>query len=604
MSQKHGSMTYYIEGEGVVGASQPGANGEVAATRAANAPAQPDVTRAFRFSRMFPLLPPFRPADDGLVALGLAMEDSPELHDHAELPAGYTYFGQFVDHDITFDQTEGLPTGELSEEEIESGRSPSLDLDSVYGRGPLVEEKRLYEGDKVRLRIGKTTGFGRGSRPEAQKLPHDLPRGDNSDKPLEATIGDPRNDENLAVAQTHLAFLKLHNVVAAQLATLGYYGNDLFERARTVVTLHYQWIVLYDFLPRIIEQDVLNQVIHGERSQRLFQAEAGKELTMPIEFSVAAYRLGHSMIRDTYNWNRVFTDATLAQLFMFAGLNGDMAGAPTLPSNWPVDWRRLYDFGDALGDEALPPLNRTRSIDTALALNLRTLPGFETSDPMASLAVRNLLRGRLLGLPCGQDVATALKVEVLTAEQLCEGPHGAIIQEHGFDSKTPLWYYILKEAEVMHKGERLGPVGSRILAETFVGLIEGSRHSILSPQNRYWRPMLPSQRPGHFTMADLLLLVNEINPLGPDKDDVVQPPVIHVVKRGETLRMIAAQHYGDESLWPIIFQANRDKIANPDVISVGMRLVVPPRERTAVNGTNGAAAVANGAVAAGEVPAD
>ncbi|MEZ4661016.1 MAG: peroxidase family protein [Caldilineaceae bacterium] len=551
MSQKHGSMAHYIVGEGFVGPGKSGVNGHSAdaVSLAANAPAQPDATRAFRFSRMFPDLPRFRPADEGLIKLGLAMEDSPELHDHPSLPAGYTYFGQFVDHDITRDLTDGLPSGVLTEEEIEQGRSPSLDLDSLYGRGPYREVKPLYEADNIRLRIGHTTPFGAPGTPEGAVLPNDLPR----DAQGKAIIGDPRNDEHLAVAQTHLAFLKLHNVVAAQLASLGYFGHELFKRARLLTTLHYQWIVLHDFLPRVIDPAVLKQVMNADPSQRIFQVEPGEEPTMPVEFSVAAYRLGHSMVRNVYNWNRVFPEATLDQLFQFAGLAGDLGGLPTLPSTWPIDWRRFYDYGDALGAEAVPPLNHARAIDTALALKLSDLPEFAGAGHLASLAVRNLLRARLLGLPTGQDVATVLEVEALTPAQLCHGPHGKIIQKYGFDTQTPLWYYILKEAEVLTDGQRLGPVGSRIIAETFVGLIEGSRTSILAPEYRYWRPMLPAQRPGHFTMADMLLLVNELNPLGAGAEAAAQP-VIHVVKPGETLRMIANQHYGDESKWPVIFR--------------------------------------------------
>ena len=604
MSQKHGTMAHYIVGEGFVGPVQSGANGQGAdaVSRAAAAPAQPDANRAFRFSRMFPDLPRFRPDEEGLIALGLAMEDSPELHDHPSLPAGYTYFGQFVDHDITRDLTDGLPSGVLTEEEIEQGRSPSLDLDSLYGRGPDRETNPLYEADHVQLRIGRTFPVGAPGTPEGTVLTSDLPR-DNEGK---AVIGDPRNDENLAVAQTHMAFLKLHNVVAAQLAALGYFGHELFTRARLLTTLHYQWIVLHDFLPRIMDPAVLRQVINTDPSQRIFQVQPGDEPTMPIEFSVAAYRLGHSMIRDTYSWNRFFPEATLAQLFQFTKGSGDLAGLPTLPSNWPIDWRRFYDYGNALGAEALPPMNRTRTIDTALALNLRNLPGFEHLGPQASLAVRNLLRGRLLGLPSGQDVANFLGAVVLTPAQLCHGPHGKVIQKYGFDTQTPLWYYILKEAEVLNGGLQLGPVGSRIMAETFVGLIENSRTSILAPAYRYWRPMLPAQRPGHFTMADLLLLVNELNPLGAAIEEEAVQPVIHIVKPGESLRMIAAEHYGDESKWPIIFQANRKQIANPDVIHAGMRLVIlqldgatPSRgaEVAAPGGENNGAVAANGVAA-------
>ncbi len=543
--------------------------------------AQLDPQRAFRFSRMFADLQPFRPAPDGLIALGKAMQDTPNLKDHPTLAAGFTYFGQFLDHDITFDKTEGLPDTELSADEIMQGRSPSLDLDSVYGRGPTQEAKRIYEDDKIRLRIGTSSPAGPPNEPEGLTLPNDLPRGDNGQKPVEATIGDPRNDENLAVAQTHLAFLKFHNVVVAMLAETGLSGKALFERARRTVTLHYQWIVLHDFLPRVTDTTVLADVLNGGR--KFFQITPGKEPTMPIEFSVAAYRFGHSMIRDTYSWNRNFDPTGLDLLFAFSGVSGGpsggMFGNPVLPSNWPIDWRRFFDCSAARDVEPTPFLNTTRSIDTALALPLEALPehgGPEAGDK-ASLAVRNLLRGRLLGLPTGQAVAAKLGAPVLTPEQVRAGPHAAVLQTHGFDEQTPLWYYILKEAEVFGNGERLGPVGSRLLAETFVGLIEGSRNSVLAA-GRYWRPTLPSLRPGHFTMTDLLLLVNDLNPLGGPRPPAPPPPEqqFHTVQPGDTLRSIAAKFLGAEGRWREIFDANRDQVEDPNTIRVGQRLVIPP----------------------------
>lgn len=578
MTRKHGQLVYFVEGEGFVGQETTTAeSGILGSTPDTGDGVRPDTARAFRFTRMFPDLAPFRPDADALVQLGQAMDDTPNFTDHLELPAGFTYFGQFLDHDITFDQTDGLPDSALTPEEIEQGRSPSLDLDSVYGRGPGREAKRLYEDDNVHLRIGMTSGLGApGIEPESRPLPNDLPRGDNPENPLAATIGDPRNDENLAVAQTHLAFLKFHNVVVKPLATSGLSGKELFEQARRIVTMHYQWIVLYDFLPRVVEPTILNAVISS--GPRFFPTGNGGEPAMPIEFSVAAYRFGHSMIRDDYNWNRVFTNAGLDLLFLFSGVNGSMAGLPTLPSNWPIDWRRFFDFSHVHGLEATPALNLTRSIDTGLALGLKDIPVLRNEGQRAPLAVRNLLRGRVLGLPTGQAVAEAVGAPLMTADQISNGSHSGILRRNGFDQQTPLWYYILKEAEVFHHGQRLGPVGSILLAETFVGLIRNSRNSILSDANRYWRPTLPSVRPGHFTMVDLLLLVNDLDPLGEEVGTLPPPPPpprIHVVQPGETLRHLAARFLGDERRWREIFEANRDQISNPDLIRAGMELIIP-----------------------------
>jgi hypothetical protein len=100
----------------------------------------------------------------------------------------------------------------------------------------------------------------------------------------------------------------------------------------------------------------------------------------------------------------------------------------------------------------------------------------------------------------------------LAARDIAAGPHASILRRHGFDTHTPLSYYLLKEAEVQEGGQRLGEVGSRIVVETFHGLIEGSCHSIL--RQPHWHPGLPSQYPDRFTMLDLLVFVDDINPLG------------------------------------------------------------------------------------------
>jgi len=240
--RKHGRTLFFIEGEGLTSEAMPSprlralAPAAVAAHDAASAEvasAEADAKRAFRFCRLFPSLPKFRPDDAGLIALGQVLADpfAPGSGDSA-IPAGFTYFGQFVDHDITFDRTAGIPDGQLEPEEIEQGRSPALELDSVYGSGP-KKSRELYEADKVRLKIGETTGrdlFG-----VTESFPNDLPRNPASaaQDPKRAIIGDPRNDENLIVAQTHLAFLKFHNKVVDRLeATTKLKKGKLFDEAQ------------------------------------------------------------------------------------------------------------------------------------------------------------------------------------------------------------------------------------------------------------------------------------------------------------------------------------------------------------------------------------
>ncbi|HEX8355489.1 MAG TPA: heme peroxidase family protein [Pyrinomonadaceae bacterium] len=530
--RKHGRTQFFIEGEGLISDAMPSprlrglapmgaashdiATAEAAADKAA-------AKRAFRFCRLFTTLPKFRPDDAGLIALGQALADPfvPGSGD-TTIPAGFTYFGQFVDHDITFDRTSGIPAGEIEADEIEQGRSPALELDSVYGRGP-KNSRELYEADRVRLKIGETTG-----RPifdVTEAFPNDLPRNpdDGSENAKRAIIGDPRNDENLIVAQLHLAFLKFHNKVVERLeATTKLKKAKLFEEARKTVVQHYQSVVLHDFVPRLVDPALMDDILrNGRKSFYPKGAPKGKKLCMPIEFSVAAYRTGHSLIRSRYQWNRVFSSDGVAGFvpdlplfFEFSKVSGNLGGEPTLASDWIADWRRMFDFGEQPTCVRHPQLNFTRQIDTKLADALKDLPEFRlVMEPhLRFLAVRNLLRGRLVGLPTGQDVAAKLGVTPLTPAEVASGPHSATIIAQGFDRKTPLWFYVLKEAEVKHGGLRLGDVGGRLVAETFHGLVEGSEHSILKEAG--WKPTLPAHRPDRFTMNDLLLFVDDLNPLG------------------------------------------------------------------------------------------
>lgn len=470
------------------------------------------------FGRMFPKLAPLDVADAKLQALANAMRDADPADatmDNARIPAGFTYLGQFVDHDITLDLT-SLGDKQKDPLGIENFRTPSLDLDALYGLGP-DGSPHLYQrnpadlskhGPKFLIGRNITVGFGN----VVGDFQNDLPRSPEG----MALIGDHRNDENLLVAQTHLAFLKFHNKVCDMLAGQANPPANVFAEARRIVTWHYQWIVLHDWVERLTEPGIVAKILHNGRKFYRFK----KTPYMPVEFSAAAYRLGHSMVRQRYSHNRVFQDIGFDLLFGFTGLSGQITGIlapnpPTgplpvsaLPSNWIIDWRRFYELGTPPGTPGFA-FNASRRLDPLLVEELHNLPGGGGSLPF-----RNLKRGVNLGLPSGQDVATHMKVKhPLTPDEIATGPDGQVARQQGLDRKTPLWYYILKEAQVRHNGERLGPVGSTIVAEVFVGLVHGDTQSFLW-QVANWKPTLPAATPGNFTMADMLAFVNDINPIG------------------------------------------------------------------------------------------
>lgn len=512
--EKHGSESYFVLGEGLLTESAGGRPEALAAAARAAPP--------FRFSRMGPNGRGRQLGESNRRRLGVAMTAGRGRP--SQVPAGFTYLGQFVDHDLTFDKTAVMLGAAVSPAQLLQARSPSLDLDSLYGAGPQdPESAKFYARDAIHLKTGRTVAVG----PDRAMAGFDLPRGAGRSAAArrKAVVPDPRNDENLAVAQTHNAFIRFHNRVADTMR--GVPQAQRFARARERVVKHYQWMVRTDFLPRICARAVVDDVFANGRKAFEVGAPPTDVPTMPIEFSVAAYRLGHSMIRAAYNWNARFDDGsgTLDFLFLFSATGGDLGGLPRLPSNWIADFRRLYDFGEAGRRDLVVParrFNRAMRIDTLLVNPLRNLPpgsfGGPTvpfDDARANLAFRNLTRARMVNLATGQQMVGFLsrrgvRVRALSAAQIRDGNGGASLarltpgQRADLVRSTPLWFYVLREAEF--NGGRLGGVGARIVAETFHRAIEGSAHSIV--RDARWRPTLGPNR-DTFRMVDLLLFAFE-----------------------------------------------------------------------------------------------
>lgn len=432
--------------------------------------------------------------------LGDLMGNSDRPESDSNIPAGYTYFGQFVDHDITLDVSSTIEAS-VDANSITNMRSPSLDLDNVYGRGPALEPY-LYQFPSsgpptaIKLKLGKnrnsgpggpsTTGGGSGGM--VIKTDFDVPRIEGTNT---AVIGDPRNDENLIVSQFQMAMLRFHNAVVDMVVASGFTG-DVFVEAKRIVTHHYQWAVVNDFLKRICGASVVSNSLTS------VAAAPGSAFRMPVEFSVAAYRFGHSLIRNNYWLNHNFINQPLSDVFNFVR-------NPNLPvlSNWVVDFNAFFETG-----VPVPVFNRARKIDSILSNGLEAIPG--GSGIMAVLASRNLRRGLAMGLPSGQATATALGLAPMTAAQLTSGlpaNETAILNSSGglLLNKTPLWYYVLREAAFFGSGNNLGPVGAKIVADTFVRMLKRDRESYLNTLPAF-TPFLPSDTPGDFTVTDIIKL--------------------------------------------------------------------------------------------------
>jgi len=480
--------------------------------------------REMSFTRMFPELPPFAPPTDaardqakklgekgGLIdALDILSDPvlsitnpaqfSPNNPDNPNMTAGMTFLGQFLDHDITFDPNSPL-LEQTNPKKTTNFRTPKFDLDSVYGGGP-ERSPELYDlsSGVIKLRVEAIPGSEQFSRNGAVRF--DLPRDPNT---LTAILGDRRNDENVILSQLHVAMLRFHNAVTDRLradpTNAGESAEKLFREARRQVRWHYQWIILHDFLPLTIGQarvdDILNNGIRFYRFDR-------DNPQMPIEFSVAAYRFGHSQIRPSYRLNFGRPDMGHNPFFVFLFDDAqdpndpdpsDLRGAKRAPRRF-VDWQTFFNFGDG-------NVRPNKQIDGKLSTVVMLLPGSRgpapglPADGVQSLASRNLMRHVNFGIPSGQAIAQRMGLPVLTPTQL------NALTPFGMERSTPLWFYILKEAELMEQGLRLGPVGSRIVGEVFIGLLKADDTSYLSARP-YWTPLLPSATPGEFHMTDLL----------------------------------------------------------------------------------------------------
>jgi hypothetical protein len=401
----------------------------------------------------------------------------------------------------------------------------------------------MYDIDGIRLFVESHSGGDDEDCPRMRTL---------AGKRGRAIIGDPRNDENIIVNQLHLAFIKYHNAVARQLIEEetsqaltaeeaasqipGHKREILFEEARRLTRWHYQWVVIHDFLHQLVGEAVIADIFKeepyvafapkdGEPVQATLPKVALKfykwkhQPFMPVEFSAAAFRFGHSLVRAVYRINKELEDKEVPDIVIFKTPFDDelaqrlglklnplsLEGFKERPSSWEINWARFFKLDET------SPVQMARQINTQLALGLSALPGEPAQPDLTALAARNLLRGEALQLPSGQNIAQAmgLPAELILTQnrmQLPQRLEPTLAEKLG--RAAPLWYYILKEAEVLAGGQQLGPVGGRIVAEVLIGLLVGDPRSYFNNDPR-WQPELrlgAAEAEGkiRFTMAELL----------------------------------------------------------------------------------------------------
>jgi hypothetical protein len=410
------------------------------------------VTEPTRYARLFPELPALDADERMLRAIGGAgglcdctdVDDTPESL--GEGAAGWPIFGQFIAHDITADRS--ALQSHVDQTRLENARTPRLDLDCLYGDGPIGHPFLFQRDDPAKFLLG----------PEAV----DVPR--NSEGV--AIIADPRNDSHLLMAQMHLAMLKVHNALVDDVRARGTQANHVFEYAARETRRNYQWIVLNEFLPTLVGRSLVDQILAD--GPRWFAPKS--DPFIPLEFADGAYRFGHGQIRCRYQLN-----SWSEPLPMFP----DLLGFRPVPRQRAVDWTLFFD------SDGRRTAQRARKIDARLVPSLIHLPVAITGDcdveEYHSLAARDLQRGQGVGLPSGEAVARHMGIEPLT-------PADVGLSSAGWSGETPLWYYLLREAFVRTSGHRLGPVGGRIVAEVLVGLIDRDPDSVRKAEPA-WRPI-------------------------------------------------------------------------------------------------------------------
>jgi Animal haem peroxidase len=421
-----------------------------------------------RYERLFPELPALAGEDEALLALGAAggvCDGGENCRDAIETAAGWPLFGQFIAHDITSDRSP--LTGHAEDTEAVNFRSPRADLECLYGGGQVGSPFLYRRDDPAQLLLGRNE---RGEQADVPRNPEGV-----------ALIGDPRNDVHVLVSQMHVAMIKVHNRLVELARERGVAGAEVFDVARRETIWHYQWVIVNDYLPRLVGPELVGSIL--EHGPRFYRPDGVPRI--PLEFADAAFRYGHSQVRDDFELN-----SHSGALRFFP----DLVGFRPVPAGLAVEWSRLFDV------EGARPAQRAKLIDGRLAPSLIELPAAITGEvelgAYHSLAGRDLARGKAYGLPSGEAVAAAMGEAPLGDDPLGLGAAG-------WSGETPLWLYFLAESARRGRGEQLGPCGGRIAAEVLIGILEADRSSYRANEPN-WTPTLPA-RGERFGLTDLLL---------------------------------------------------------------------------------------------------
>ena len=474
-------------------------------------------TPQFLSTRLFNRLRPACFEESDLEALAKEMEayydlesDADRDEDNTGITAGYTYFGQFIDHDITFPQVSTSAEG--YNPPFFGEYAPAFDLNGIYGHGPRIQPY-LYQRDPRQFRPRRMALGDPVSGGEDDKKTRQLPRmASENGHQSSALVGDSRNDENIIISQLHGMMLRFHNRVA------DLFPGESLGGIQQIVRFHYQWVVIHDFLETIIGTETLHRIFpHLPRGSSLLKDPPNLTLYnskqrggIPLEFSLAVFRFGHSMVRPTYLLNDSISPLRVFSMNPLKSLAGNRAW----PAGWGIDWSLFFDVHANSNEPASKRAQCSYKIDTSiLKFPLPLSPGIS----VPGLTFRNLIRGQRTGLPSGQSVSRYMDIPVIEDDRLTVGraterdaPHNKPLVSFSkrFKNNAPLWYYVLAEAQQQFVTDvtpiRLGPLGGRIVGEVLVGLMLANPNSFLRKDPSFQPAEGLCSTGGHFRMTDLL----------------------------------------------------------------------------------------------------
>ena len=425
------------------------------------------------------------------------------------IDAGWTYFGQFISHDITIRRELGDPV-------------PRLNLDSLYGAGP-KSNAHLYEMERdafddytfrgVRFLLNSyITSTG-------DKVNDVYRTGPLASAPI---MGDVRNDDNFILNQLHCAFMRFHNQVAEYfMGEESLKPEALFRKTRKFVTQTYQWLIVHEYLPLLTGIGAQTLIDSGLYKILAYKNRRLKPPVLMPEFNMATFRIGHSQVRSFYRIN----SRSIAHLFHDVGYpeKPTLRGFMRNKNRGPVDWRFMFTFDQS----PFPKVEKSRPIDVVIAASLGALPFFQPKTVESNLSLTNIKRSidhqlvifetDLQYIRDALQIPTISSFSVLNTIDSNQDTEWLQCKEYllGLDA-WPLWVFILVEAMVLGAekyhfqkvSQHLGPLGAQIIAEQMMWVLEHDPDSFLNA-DQAWNPMndlskhyLPIK--GNFSIVDVL----------------------------------------------------------------------------------------------------